>query len=251
LQLRADYVVITCNRWENICKQREIGITAHFIDKELNELSLVLVTVEELPGEHSSTTLVAFIDKKLSEFLPPNSTIIACITDGVSNFRLAAKHLIDPEANNNDASPDTWHCVAHRMQLCLSDVFSEKDSSAALDLDCVHSVVSMIYRSVILREEFSKIQHLEGFERLELILPVPTHFDSQLAMLECFLKFLLVIQIMVNNGNLDVLSPKQKMNISTLGFQVWLQSYKEVLKLFHKVTEAMSDDQYVTLSSVP
>jgi hypothetical protein len=248
LQCGADFVAITCDGWENIRKHREIGITAHFIDPNFKEVSHVLVTVEELSGEHNATMLSNFIDKKLTEFLPSNSTVIACVTDGAANFRLAANLLMNLEDNNDD----TWHCVAHRLQLCLSDVLDEKDSTATLDLNCVHTIVTTIHRSANLREEYSRIQRLEGLDRLQLILPVPTRFDSQLAMLQRFLENITVIQIMVRNGSLDkILSLEQRKDICTLEYQVRLQSYEEILNLIHKVTEAISTDKNITLSSIP
>lgn len=132
-------------------------------------------------------------------------------------------------------------CFGHTLQLCISDAKKEVSSFALL---CVksRSIVGHYKKSARARGRLLEIQNDMHMPALEVIQDVPTHWNSEHAMLARLLKLRAPISVELSESD----------SVENLSAQEWklMNAIVRVLQPLEQATAELSADHYPTLSQV-
>lgn len=111
---KIEYVCMTADCWTSKNKKRFMGVTAHWLDKNLTRKSAVLAP-RRFPGDHSYEAIANLLFTIMKEFDLDTAKIVSVVTDDGSNFVKAFEQLniiksaFDNQIGGDDEEDDVIH----------------------------------------------------------------------------------------------------------------------------------------------
>ena len=170
--MEAGRVALTCDAWTSIATVSYVTITAHFINKDWQLVSLVLQT-RAMYESHTGAN-VADLLKRVAEEWHLNDVVL--VTDNAANMVVAAQlgglvHV---------------RCYAHTLNLACQRAL--KLPSVSRLLARIRRIVSFFHRSTVGAYELGEKQKLLGLPCHKLITDVSTRWNSAFEMVDRFLE---------------------------------------------------------------
>jgi hypothetical protein len=179
-----------------------LGVTVHYIDRQMWTLRHTLLVFRHFPGSHSAEQLSKFTSNVLKEW-GIDGTSIRTITSDSDATNLASFRVLENDLPGFMAKDSTIRCMAHAMNLAAQailrvlradrDEFQQKDEHLVRDQsdegarsEADIAAIFRVARKIILKTSFSHLReealrqycHAEQIPALELIRDVGTRFVS-------------------------------------------------------------------------
>ncbi|CAF1070595.1 unnamed protein product [Brachionus calyciflorus] len=249
------YGSVTTDCWSSNSNLSYLGVTFHYLDIYMTLQSRVLCLYyleESHTGPYLSQTLSNILTK-----WHLNDKIFAFTTDSAANMT-SALNLTEPKAKKIP-------CSAHRLHLCVNDLFKIKkiktkyDKELKREVKCVYDMnADGVFKDVVLNDEmFVNIDALNLIKtdflnplmskcrsRIKLVQEIPTRWSSSYDMLN---------SILVNKNALISISVDRefesvKANMLSEYEFCFLDEFCTLLQPLKDLTEFFSGSKYVTCS---
>ncbi|KAG0443992.1 hypothetical protein HPB47_014305 [Ixodes persulcatus] len=228
----AECYSITTDGWTSCANDSYVSVTCHVMDKEFGQHVHALACTD-MTDSHTAENLEQFIKSAIEDWeLPaPGTMPIYVVTDNARNFTSAFAR-----------SP--WsgvQCFGHTLQLCISNA---KKKVAGFSQLCAkaRTIVARYKRSAKTRGRLMEIQKNMNLEPLEVVQDVPTHWNSEHAMMKRLVK--LRVPVSVELSECDTVEP-----LSASEWRI-MTAVVQVLQPLEQATAELSGDSYPTLSQV-
>ena len=239
LQLaRMPFFAVSSDGWTDARLRHFISNVYHAIDPDTWVLSKFVLDLVPWHGSTTVEAVAAMIKLKATKWFPSDhQVLVGMSTDGARNALGCAEELVGDDA--------VW-CTSHQLQLTVHDVIKEDAPTlpCKTDIDQVHTWVVVLRNHSFLRERLQA----ESSKSLELILDVPTRWNSTLAMLQRFIDLWPAIKAMVIKGDLDLYLDKDSHISHEVVHRV--KHYCHALKLFADLTDKCGEEGTPTLCYV-
>ncbi|CAH2000345.1 unnamed protein product [Acanthoscelides obtectus] len=217
---------VTTDGWTstNNTNTSYVAVTAHFLNKEFNLIS-VLLECSAFEKGHTAENLAAFLLKAATKW-DIQDKIVFAVSDNAANIQKALQLV-------------RWKnmgCVAHTLNLIVKDGL--KNERITLILEKVREIVRYFKKSTISNNKLLRYQENTGIETpLKVILDVATRWNSTYYMLERFIRLEEAIKstVAIIDKELPVINVEEWNIIKELCL---------VLKPFEDASRALSGDTY-------
>lgn len=225
----ATAVCITTDGWTSINNESFTSITAHFIDNDTNLNSNLLCCIS-YNDKHTAENLCQFLKEKINEWNLTNK-VTAVVSDNAANITAAIRL-------------GQWRhlpCFAHNLNLIVQT--SLKNNSTKIIIDKVKAIVQYFKRSSTALAKLHSVQEGIGLAKLKLKQDTVTRWNSTYDMLIRILetKDAVVSALVILNNELNSISAHE---------WVVLQQISEILKIFYAITNEVSAEKTVTVSTL-
>jgi len=118
----ASYIAITTDIWTSMNTDSFMTLTAHFVDSNVLKLKTVVLCTKKLESNHTGVYLSQEMKKELTGW-NILSKVVAIVTDGGANIKLAVRLLDIPQIP----------CTAHNLNLIVQQSLELSDDEDATD----------------------------------------------------------------------------------------------------------------------
>lgn len=172
----ASYIAITTDIWTSMNTDSFMTLTAHFVDSILLKLKTVVLCTKKLESNHTGVYHSQVMKKELTDW-NILSKIVAIVTDGGANIKLAVRLLDIPQIP----------CTAHKLNLIVQQSLELTDDTGGLKIiskKC-RNLVGFFKRSEVGNRILIEKQNQLGITQiLKVKQDVRTRWNSTLLMLE-------------------------------------------------------------------
>ncbi|XP_017275587.1 sialate O-acetylesterase isoform X2 [Kryptolebias marmoratus] len=264
---QTDHVSVTVDIWSDRKMRGFLGITVHWIQKEIERLEVKskLLAFERFKGSHTGERICEKFEAVCDEYNIKDK-LDYIISDNAANMRKAftvcfpSEQGEEPDDNHHLDDPELWHdlpledqetvgaslgkkhrlqCFAHTLQLVVRDGLTEtKVASPALSK--LSKLSSLLHTSTTLKDVFET----EFGERKSIPASVITRWNSTVrqvkAVLQC--EHLKLCAVLEKAGHKKLLFTIREWNL--------LKEMVDILKPFEEATDLTQGEKIVTISAV-
>uniref|UniRef100_A0A3Q3AAB9 HAT C-terminal dimerisation domain-containing protein n=1 Tax=Kryptolebias marmoratus TaxID=37003 RepID=A0A3Q3AAB9_KRYMA len=264
---QTDHVSVTVDIWSDRKMRGFLGITVHWIQKEIERLEVKskLLAFERFKGSHTGERICEKFEAVCDEYNIKDK-LDYIISDNAANMRKAftvcfpSEQGEEPDDNHHLDDPELWHdlpledqetvgaslgkkhrlqCFAHTLQLVVRDGLTEtKVASPALSK--LSKLSSLLHTSTTLKDVFET----EFGERKSIPASVITRWNSTVrqvkAVLQC--EHLKLCAVLEKAGHKKLLFTIREWNL--------LKEMVDILKPFEEATDLTKGEKIVTISAV-
>ncbi|CAG9819749.1 unnamed protein product [Phaedon cochleariae] len=223
-------VTLTTDHWTSINTESFIAVTIHYIEENNFQLKSVLLECSATSQAHTSVNIARELNNIVVTWGIENKIMLA-VTDNAANIRKAIR---------DELKWKHFGCFAHTINLIAEDCIVLVDDLVKK----VRDLVSHFKRSTKSTIKLNEIQIQMGKTPKKLIQDVRTRWNSTFYMIERFLE--LEEPVRSTMALLD----SDKLPVIVVEEWKMLADIKKVLEPLEAVTNIMSGQNYVTLSSV-
>ncbi|CAD7082645.1 unnamed protein product [Hermetia illucens] len=183
------YICLTTDVWTETHQTSFLGVTAHYVSNDTDDLKLQGVTlgVYELEERHTGENLAQKLKEICTKWNIKDDVVIAVVTDGGSNMIKAVELAFDKKRHT--------YCFAHLLNLLAQKSIESLPQLKSL-LEQVKTIVSWFRSSVIGSDELRK-RTVNSTEKT-LIQSVSTRWNSTYYMVERFLALREIVSSIIN-----------------------------------------------------
>ncbi|XP_050305078.1 E3 SUMO-protein ligase ZBED1-like [Anthonomus grandis grandis] len=225
-----NYVSVTTDIWTSDSNIAYVSLTCHFSYKD--KLNSQVLSTDEISGSHTGENIGHTLKKILNEWGIIDK-VVTIVSDNGSNIKNAVNvHL---KKHNHP-------CVAHTLNLCVTDSIKENED---FSLICSKSrtLVSYFKHSVLATEKLKTTQVQMGFPVLKIKQDVATRWNSTLFMLERLLEIKDALSVTLSS------LPQAPLSLNAMEWSiVW--DCVPVLKPIEIMTSVLSAEKYPTISTI-
>lgn len=226
---------ITTDIWTSINMQSFITITCHFLID--NKLESAVLATRIIQGNHTAVNIATTIDSILTEF-GILQKVKCVVTDNAANMK-AAVTLI------NKGKPRHLPCVAHTLNLVVSDAMAAEECSDFLEItNKCKRIVTYFRSSTVASDKLASVQKEHSQNVLKLIQEVPTRWNSLFLMMRRILQLKDVLLITLASLSLPDSPELTREELDIINEAVL------VLGPFFEATEDLSGEKYATVSGI-
>lgn len=229
----ANYISFTTDLWSTHTCEDFMSLTAHFINKDYQQVSLCLEVIPFDRLGHTANNISEFLCQTLNDWEITNEKVHLVIRDNAPNFVKALS--LTPYKNN-------LGCTAHTLQLVIKDsLFSQKIVSEACSK--ARRIVGHFKHSLQATKLLKDFQLKNDLTTHRLIQDEPTRWDSTYLMLE---------RLVEQRRAIAWLLPDLKINVE-LSTSEWslLEELLELLGKFYIVTQNISKAETTVSEIIP
>ncbi|XP_052413836.1 E3 SUMO-protein ligase ZBED1-like [Carassius gibelio] len=231
LELRdVEHFACTTDLWSSRTTEPYISLTVHFIDKAFKMRSLCLQTAY-FPSEHSGENIALGLREALSGWNLNEARLVCFTTDNATNMIKAAEINGWPRLQ----------CFGHRLHLAIENAV-KCDTRISRALGVCKKQVGHFSHSWKKKEALKKAQRELNLPEHGLITECPTRWGTKQQMMERILEQQRALsQVLSENRSTRHLVP------SWQDIEV-LESVNKALKPLQDFTDALSGEEYVSIS---
>lgn len=229
-----DYIALTTDCWTDSVNTRSyLALTAHYLHGQ--KLEAIVLGACEFKANHTSENISLEIDDILSSWEINRHKIVAVTSDGAANVTNA---IVSCFGQNRHL----W-CFAHQLNLIVKDSLKSNEYLVRLVTE-VKSIVTYFKQSNIASYKLREALETSGLRSdLRLKQECQTRWNSTYLMIDRFIQ----LQIPVSSVCLQLENAPQIISRHNVNI---LQEVVKLLKPFIKLTEELSAEKTVTVSSV-
>lgn len=225
---KAGAVCLTTDCWTSITNSSYMAVTAHFIDGNMN-LRSVCLSCSEFGERHTADNLAEIL-KSITSKWNIAYKISAIVSDNAANIVSGIRKT----------GYRQLPCFAHTLNLAVQKGLKDIEVVTSK----VKSIVTYFKQSSHGQKRLNETQEQMGLPVLKLKQDVITRWNSTFEMLNRILT--------IKDAVISTLALLQAEDVETLNQYEWsvVERSVEVLKIFLEVTNEVSAEKYVTLSSI-
>lgn len=219
-------ICITTDAWTSLNNHSFVGVTAHWIDADMEMASNLLECIQ-FNEQHTAENLCSFLKNIFAKWGIDNK-ITAIVRDNAANIKAAVKL-------------GGWRdlaCFAHSLNLIVQDGLVCIKSTT----DKVKSIVEHFKRSSQALHKLNTVQEQMGLPIIKLKQDVKTRWNSTYDMFSRILKLRDAVV-----STLAILS--FEIQLSNDDWRV-IETVASILQIFYEITEEISAEKNVTLSKI-
>lgn len=233
--LRNKFLTLTTDMWtdEYNC-QSYLGLTVHFLDDK-SQMESFNLAVEPFPDSHTHENIIHVFNVVLERFGINDGMIDFVISDNAANIKKAITTRFGEEKHLS--------CFNHTLNLVTENAIKNLPSIESV-INEVKQIVGFFKRSNLAMEELRRSQREAGEEPLAPIQSVKTRWNSVYSQCARFCKLsphIAKVLLKMKSSGPSMLT-NEKMRA--------VEDIRDFLEPFHKVTEEMSGENYVTISRI-
>lgn len=227
---QTENVGITTDIWSSDSNKSFITVTCHYIYDDIQE-NAVLET-REIPGSHTGANIATSLRNILSDW-EITDKVVAIITDNGANIKSAV----------NDYFKKTQvPCVAHTLNLCVTDAIADNVSFKET-VKKSKNIVTHFKSSNLAADKLRELQTQMNLPQLRVKQDVSTRWNSTLIMINRLLEVREPLSAAMSH------LPKAPDALDASEWHV-LSDCTQVLQPLETMTEEMSGEKYPTMSMV-
>lgn len=226
------YFSCTMDGWTSIAGDPYLSLTIHYIDHEWTLHTKCLSTMY-MPNSHTGDALCSFTVEGLAEFSLYSGKMAFMTTDSAANNVAACRKI----------PVERIPCFGHILHNALTNALNEDQDIVAIT-KATRKIVSVFSYSFEARKKLIKIKKQMNINAKSLIQDVPTRWGSRFKMLQSLHSQIAAVnELFVNNRkHRDLMLSQSQSDLLTL--------LVDFLQPFAQLTDLLSGDQMVTLSSL-